>query len=550
MTVVDASLEYQRLRAPQEDGQALLSPPLADAPTLIANNEDQLIDRDAGGETWKRSHFGEANYRNEAQRSLLDLAYQYTSQYSDPSFVERVAQKSSSSPSDSNGNPTLVMSGHQPELFHPGVWFKNFCLSSIATATNSVAVNLIIDNDLCQRPGIQVPAGTLDSPRWSFVASDQATAIPEPWETRRVHDVDLLLSFEQRVRSELISEVRPDLLKETWAYATDRRFENWTLGARLAAARHLVERRAGLSTLEVPLSQVVQTQSFARFTATLIEQSDRFQRIHNDSLTEYRRIHHLRSRTHPVPDLVREADWIELPFWIWTSQQPERNHLFVARRGDHWHLSDRKSVEIQLSAQRLDEGLFELAERGIALRPRALMTTMYSRLLLGSLFLHGIGGAKYDQLTDVLISRFWKVKPPSFLTLTATKRLPIPVADVHPLDLAKIKQQQRELEFHPELFLEDDKGVPSSAKLLADEKFRLIREQPISGSRRQWHLQVTEVNEQMQPYLESRRQQLDEDAARIQELLRSRKILASREMSFVLFGETLIEDLKQMSQLD
>ena len=44
---------------------------------------------------------------------------------------------------------------------------------------------------------------------------------------------------------------------------------------------------------------------------------------------------------------------------------------------------------------------------GIRLRPRALTTTMYLRLAMGDLFLHGIGGAKYDQLTDRIIEHFF-----------------------------------------------------------------------------------------------------------------------------------------------
>ena len=67
----------------------------------------------------------------------------------------------------------------------------------------------------------------------------------------------------------------------------------------------------------------------------------------------------------------------------------------------------------------------ELAGRGIRLRTRALITTLFARLFLGDLFLHGIGGAKYDQVTDLLVERFFGVKPPGYMTLTATLRLPI-----------------------------------------------------------------------------------------------------------------------------
>ena len=44
------------------------------------------------------------------------------------------------------------------------------------------------------------------------------------------------------------------------------------------------------------------------------------------------------------------------------------------------------------------EALGDLPGLGIRLRTRALTTTMYARFLIGDLFVHGIGGAKYDEL--------------------------------------------------------------------------------------------------------------------------------------------------------
>ena len=41
-----------------------------------------------------------------------------------------------------------------------------------------------------------------------------------------------------------------------------------------------------------------------------------------------------------------------------------------------------------------------LPSRGIRLRTRALTTTLFARYVLGDLFVHGIGGAKYDELGD------------------------------------------------------------------------------------------------------------------------------------------------------
>ena len=51
----------------------------------------------------------------------------------------------------------LIVTGHQPELFHPGVWIKNFAAASIAAASGGVGLNLIVDNDVPKSSSIAVP---------------------------------------------------------------------------------------------------------------------------------------------------------------------------------------------------------------------------------------------------------------------------------------------------------------------------------------------------------------------------------------------------------
>src|SRR5262249_58941353 len=41
----------------------------------------------------------------------------------------------------------VLMAGHQPELFHPGVWVKHFALAGLARAHQAEAINLIVDYD-------------------------------------------------------------------------------------------------------------------------------------------------------------------------------------------------------------------------------------------------------------------------------------------------------------------------------------------------------------------------------------------------------------------
>jgi hypothetical protein len=58
------------------------------------------------------------------------------------------------------------------------------------------------------------------------------------------------------------------------------------------------------------------------------------------------------------------------------------------------------------------------------LSPRALTLTMFVRLLLADQFVHGIGGGRYDQVTDQIIATHFKIDPPAFSVTTATLYFP------------------------------------------------------------------------------------------------------------------------------
>src|SRR5207244_11160094 len=57
------------------------------------------------------------------------------------------------------------------------------------------------------------------------------------------------------------------------------------------------------------------------------------------------------------------------------------------------------------------------------LRPRALTLTLFARVCLGDFFIHGIGGGKYDEVTDVIIRDYFGLDPPAYQVLSATLHL-------------------------------------------------------------------------------------------------------------------------------
>ncbi len=261
------------------------------------------------------------------------------------------------------------------------------------------------------------------------------------------------------------------------------------LGDCLAQARHQWEGRWGSTTLEVPVSRVCRTPSFRWFLVHLLLELPRLREVYNRVVHAYRRANHIRNTAHPVPDLAAEGPWIEAPFWIWSRDDPRRRHLYACRRAGTLQLTDRRGREVELPLGPGDDPgpavarLEEIERQGVKVRSRALITTLWSRLVLSDLFLHGIGGGKYDQVTDALIAVFFDLEPLRFMVLSATLHLPIAHRTTTADDLRAVQQRLRELTWHPELYAQKSGGsLPDPAELIAAKR-AWIRTQPTPEKR-------------------------------------------------------------------
>lgn len=547
-----APIVYRRLRAPQASGEALLDPPLHQAPALVRHNMELLS---AGSCDFAGRSL--AALQKFARAELVSLATEYTRSYRD---LDSAPDSSSSIRAEDR---PLILSGHQPQLFHPGVWFKNFVLASVARRAGATAVNLIIDNDLIREAAIRAPTLSAAGFQATSIALDDAIA-PIPFEERTVSSEATFASFAERVRTHMTPLVAAPLAGELWRQLPRRGGEEPNLGRRLAQARNRLEANWGVASLEAPLGEVCQTPSFLWFACRLLAHARCFAETHNAVLAEYRQVHGIRSRLHPVPDLTgveESAEWTETPFWIWTAADPRRRKVFVRTGAEGVEITDREQVRIALplsaesAAERSVDRLLELARQGVKLRPRALVTTMYARLCLSDLFLHGIGGAKYDQVTDAIIARFFQLGAPRFLTVTATFRLPgeesLPSDD----DLAQIDHRLRAIEYHPETLLAVGSNSPRLAEAI-EKKSRWIERTSVAppqslprNERIERHRDIAQANAVLVEALQPVRQELLAQRERLIKSLPAARLLRSREFSFCLFpAEALRQPLMELSR--
>jgi hypothetical protein len=168
---------------------------------------------------------------------------------------------------------------------------------------------------------------------------------------------------------------------------------------------------------------------------------------------------------------------------------------------------------------------------------------MYARLVLSDLFLHGIGGAKYDELTDLIVERFFGCPPPAYVTLTATMLLPMARPEVRDDDLRRIDRTLRDLRYNPDRRLSDGQAsLPDVAALLQEKRDWLARELP-KAERRTRQARIAEINRRLAPLVAQQGDSLRAMREQLWQQIRTAGLLGSREFSFCLFPEETLRPL-------
>jgi hypothetical protein len=513
------------LRAPTADGEVLAEPPLAAVGSLIGVNRARLArpNTEVLGRPWDE-------LRLAARRSAISAAQHYLRAHDEP--VPEATHEH------------LILAGHQPELFHPGVWIKHFALHGLARRHKLTAINLVVDNDTLKSTALRLPHPATTTNAWPY-----AVNIPfdrwsgeTPYEERTILEKPLFEQFPEEAATVLRPWPLEPMLVEFWQDVLLAAERTPLLGTCFVVARRSFERRWGCHNLELPVSLLCQTEPFAWFACHVLSDLPRFHGIYNDCVHAYRKSHGIRSRNHPVPDLARDGDFLETPFWGWRAGKGRRNRLFARltpgcvelRAGtEPW-----PALPSPVANPRAAIGAWQGLEKdGYKIRTRALSNTLYARLFLGDLFIHGIGGGKYDELTDAILLQFYGCEPPGFLVLTATRLLPLPSLPSSPDDRRHWIRQARDLHYGPERFILPPPGSPLEEVLR--EKQRWLGKSPRNASERRERFEmIRQLTATLRVPLEGEEKRLRDALSRCEHEIAANKVLHRRDYAFCLYPES------------
>jgi hypothetical protein len=317
-----------------------------------------------------------------------------------------------------NDDEPMVASGHQTELYHPGVWVKDVLSHVAIQKLGGRGYHFAVDTDHPKHLELRWPDKTIpitDDPEISSAAWTGLLASPTPAHLQSIQEQLAALKEHWKfdpLTTQIVSSLRRQAMDPV------------PLSAALTNAQHELDWDLGLRHHALLVSPILFSEPYLAFAHHILSRPDQFAADYNTALADYRKETGMTSTTRPMPDLHVSPDVIESPFWLDDLARRSRTRAQVKRGTDGWMLDDFRfapgadgwNVAAKLAGW--------LRRRNLRLSPRALTLTIFLRLLLVDQFIHGIGGGRYDQVTDRLIFKHFGFNPPRFAVTTATLLFP------------------------------------------------------------------------------------------------------------------------------
>jgi hypothetical protein len=437
----------------------------------------------------------------------------------------------------------LVVTGHQPEFYHPGVWIKDFLLQRLADETGAAAIDLVVDTDgfetlevhsPCLRPEVRVchaylAVGTTDG-------CYRCTPVPP------AEEIETFCA----AGAEHLATLPAPALAHHFARFCGHLRDAATVASNAAElvtfARRRYEATAGTDYLELPVSSMAGSRAFLTFVAHIALDARTFVGAYNGSLDAYRERTATRSAAQPFPDLAVDGELVELPLWRINGGR----RVVWARTGAHPALLVEGEVVCELDADPAI-AVERLVASGISLAPKALALTMFTRMLVADLFIHGVGGGRYDQVTDEVFRRYLGVEPPPFAVASMTMYLPLGARVVKDEEVEALSMALNRLRHNPDQMLDevefetDDERARAGA--LAREKGALVVAIGTPGAdKKTLGARIREVNAELAELLAPIERDMRDELDQLLQLQQASDILTDRTYPFCFWDPNEVAD--------
>ena len=438
----------------------------------------------------------------------------------------------------------VVVTGHQPDLYHSGIWIKDFLLQHITRETGGTGVDVVVDTDSFDWVGLKAPCLDPEIKRCrQYLAvgvRDSCYAFtPAP----SADDID---DFCASVSAVLATLPAPAIVRHFSAFCDSLRAVapgSDSLAELITSARRHYEGDL-TDYLELPVTVASASDPFLRFAVDILLDAEHFAACYNAELAEFRSLNKLRSSAQPFPDLEVETPIVEVPFWLLGPDG--RSSARVRDTGEGVELLAPEGVVVVLPRD-ADAAHAALAESAVLLAPRAVTLTLFFRTFLADLFIHGVGGDRYDRITDGIAERWWGITLPPYAVASLTMFLPLGAVMVTDEDIADIDRRLHRLAHNPDEALGDVEFDSAEERrdaiALAEEKRDLVEAISMPGAdKKSLGARIREVNVELAGLVEPLAEELRDRRERLVAQQLDAEVLTDRTYPFCLWSPVEVAD--------
>jgi hypothetical protein len=379
---------------------------------------------------------------------------------------------------DATGGPNglIVATGHQPELYHPGVWIKDFLLQHLADLAGATPIEIVVDSDGFDAVSVSSPCLVPEVHRCTqYLAVGSKDGCYASAAVPSAEDID---EFCEAVEGQVSTLPAPAVSRHFAVFAKalrEARTGSDNLAELLTKTRRRYEGPECTRYLELATTSYSKTTAFLTFVVDLALSGERFAAAYNGALADYRAVNRIRSDAQPFPDLSEEDGRVELP--LWAIVDGLRSTLWARRVADELEFSRAEGVLARVPA--LPAGaVAALQQAAFLIAPKALALTLFTRAFVCDLFIHGVGGGAYDRVTDDVFRRYFGIEPPAFVVASITMYLALGAHVVTDEEVSAARERLNRLDHNPDALLGeiefDTAEERARAVLLAREKAGLV----------------------------------------------------------------------------
>lgn len=474
------------LEIPRGDGEYVFSPGNNSISSCLKRNRASLHQAEA-----KIAGRKLQTIRQSLRRKIIKLAAEYSG--------VKIPQ-----------NRGILATGHQPIFYHPGILIKELLLEQMVN--EYCCLNFSVDTDVASEISVKVPLK-----RRKHYLQHQLILIDNSQEIifgkLNTPPVGNLKNFAQMILDRLETH-NAQIAKRTAKKFLDIAinmadvYENYRDWMTFSRRKFL-----GSKYLNLPISEVWKKEEAKLFMADIVSKYQRFKTVYNRVLEDYQSQYGL----FPAAKLQDG----ELPFWK------------LSKKGY------REKVYKNDLAR--DDAIKEKT-----LLPRAITLTLFCRLFLCDLFVHGVGGAKYDRATDRIIEDFYGIIPPTYAYISLTMHLPEPKPEVKITQVEKLEEGLKTFEENPKKYyrcpgIEEDVGT--QIKTLTARKNELIKDlKSTSGEEKSKVIEkINEVESKLDLLLSDLKSDLRKELKNLKRELHNKEVIETREYPFFFFPKERIE---------